>query len=271
MKSKLAYSRKDLLCFLACVAFLLLNIGAIGAGGRKRAKEMVCLSNLRQWGDIFQAFTNDNNGYFYSGASPLGHWWIADLEDQYQSYKKNPLWFCPTAKNPIRDEHGITRLTFGTFGAWGIYTRSDHGSLCADGVAGSYGLNACVLNVPPGATSGWYRTENSWRTPHVQGAANIPVFLDSRRFDSWPSHTDQPPQYEAQYPLGIGRISDFCFNRHNGAVSCLFMDWSVRKVGLKQLWTFKWHRGFHTEGPWTRAGGVTQYDWPEWMRELREY
>jgi hypothetical protein len=49
------------------------------------------------------------------------------------------------------------------------------------------------------------------------------------------------------------------------------MDWSVRKVGLKELWTLKWHRNFDTSGPWTKAGGVKPDDWPKWMRNFRDY
>ncbi|MHC4534918.1 MAG: hypothetical protein ACYS6K_13295 [Planctomycetota bacterium] len=51
----------------------------------------------------------------------------------------------------------------------------------------------------------------------------------------------------------------------------LFMDWSARKIGLKELWKFKWHREYDTEGPWTKAGGVQPLDWPEWMRNFKEY
>ena len=58
-------------------------------------------------------------------------------------------------------------------------------------------------------------------------------------------------------------------NRHNGGINSLFMDWSVRKVNLKQLWGLKWHRGYDTTGPWTRAGGVRPEDWPKWMRRFR--
>ena len=90
MKTKLALKRRDFLVVLCCFAFLLVNNGAIGSGGRRRAKNLVCLSNLLKWGTIFQTYTNNNNGYFYSGVvdSP-GYWWIADLEERYQSYKKN--------------------------------------------------------------------------------------------------------------------------------------------------------------------------------------
>jgi hypothetical protein len=49
------------------------------------------------------------------------------------------------------------------------------------------------------------------------------------------------------------------------------MDWSVRKVALKELWTLKWHRQFDTTGPWTKAGGVRSEDWPEWMGSFDDY
>jgi len=66
----------------------------------------------------------------------------------------------------------------------------------------------------------------------------------------------------------MGRI---CINRHRGYTGCAFMDSSARKVGLKELWTLKWHRQFNTAGPWTLAGGVGPSDWPEWMRHFRDY
>ena len=62
-----------------------------------------------------------------------------------------------------------------------------------------------------------------------------------------------------------------CLNRHNAAVNSAFLDWSVRKVDLKELWTLKWHKNYDTHGPWTIAGGVTPDDWPEWMKGMRDY
>jgi prepilin-type processing-associated H-X9-DG protein len=60
-------------------------------------------------------------------------------------------------------------------------------------------------------------------------------------------------------------------DRHSGHINCLFLDWSVRKVGLKELWTLKWHESFNTAGPWTKAGGVTLKKWPPWMRGFKDY
>jgi hypothetical protein len=49
------------------------------------------------------------------------------------------------------------------------------------------------------------------------------------------------------------------------------MDWSVHRVGLKQLWTLKWHREYDTGGPWTKTGGALPGDWPPWMRKFKDY
>lgn len=269
MKDKTRFTKKEILVVLGCAVFLLLNIGAIGSGGRRRAKEMVCLSNLRQWGVIFQTYTNNNDGHFYSGVvGTPGYWWIAQLEERYQSYKQNRLWFCPTAQKPIVDEYGVFSPTSNVFNAWGIY--HNPGMLSADGVAGSYGLNGYVLAIYGSTYEGGVPAVDGWRTPNVAGASNVPVFMDALRFDLWPIETQGPAFYESAAWSG-NLMARCCINRHNGAINCLFMDWSTRKIGLKELWTLKWHRTFNTEGPWTKAGGVQSSDWPEWMRNFQDY
>ena len=60
---------------------------------------------------------------------------------------------------------------------------------------------------------------------------------------------------------------DFVGESLNG----LFMDWSVRKIGLKELWTLKWHPQFNTANEWTKAGGAQPEDCPEWMRKFKDY
>jgi prepilin-type processing-associated H-X9-DG protein len=55
--------------------------------------------------------------------------------------------------------------------------------------------------------------------------------------------------------MGSG-VKPFRVNRHNEHVNGLFLDWSVRKIGLKELWTLKWFPQFDAAGPWAKAGGV---------------
>jgi len=66
-------------------------------------------------------------------------------------------------------------------------------------------------------------------------------------------------------------MNHFAIDRHNGFVNFLFMDWSVRHVGLKENWTLKWHRGYVTSGPYTTAGGARPEDWPVWLRRYKDY
>jgi prepilin-type processing-associated H-X9-DG protein len=83
---------------------------------------------------------------------------------------------------------------------------------------------------------------------------------------------DEPPPECEPAPVATDRWSwQSCINRHNGGVNGLFYDWSVRKVGLKELWTLKWYPDFNTAGPWTKAGGVRPGDWPAWMRQFKDY
>jgi len=60
-------------------------------------------------------------------------------------------------------------------------------------------------------------------------------------------------------------------NRHDGYINGLFLDLSVQRIGLKELWTLKWYPDFDTSNPLTKAGGVQPSDWPEWMRKFKDY
>ncbi len=56
-----------------CALILISCLGAAGRQGRKRAKEIVCLANLQQWGSMFQAYTDDHDGNFNPGWDGCGH------------------------------------------------------------------------------------------------------------------------------------------------------------------------------------------------------
>ena len=60
-------------------------------------------------------------------------------------------------------------------------------------------------------------------------------------------------------------------NGNNGNINGAFMDWTVRKIGLKELWALNWYRGFNMANAWTKAGGVMPEDWPQWMRTFKDY
>ena len=259
MKTKLPLTRLDFFVLLCCIALLLLNIGAIGSGGRRRAKEMVCLSNLRQWGTMFEMFTNDNDGYFNRGWD-VGETdlWMNALRPYYGDSWN--LLLCPTAKSTPGD--------YGVFKAW--YRHVDLPGGGEHRYVSSYGINSWTNNMTH--DRGFRKEVWFWKNVRgVKGKNNIPVFADATWHDAWPLHTDSPPPSQGGWPGGASEMMHFCIDRHNGAINMLFMDWSARKVGLKELWKLKWHRNFETRGPWTKAGGVIMWDWPEWMRNFKDY
>ena len=180
---------------------------------------------------------------------------------------KRILWCPMTAKREIT-EYGS--MSGGTFQAWAF--RHQGRMAMPQDVHVSYGINFW-LSLPP---RDWYLYERyspyCWSSCDVKGANNIPVKSDSclpwisMRFYFDPPECDAIPDAKStRYSL------PGCINRHDGGINMLFMDWSVRKVGLKELWTLKWNRKFDTSNRWTKAGGAQPEDWPQWMRSFKDY
>lgn len=115
---------------------------------------------------------------------------------------------------------------------------------------------------------------NPWRTLHVKGAAHIPLLTDAREFSAYiiggPDYCPLPPKYEDGPGVRPGGLMFACVNRHEEHVNSLFLEGSVRKVGLKELWRLQWYPGFDTNGPWTSSWDPPPI-WPQWMRRFKDY
>jgi len=211
------------------------------------------MNSLKQWGIIFYSYTSDNDGRFFTSVDRVeGHWWIDTTRNYWQAVPD--IFLCPNATKPIKERN-----------------RNAHSAWKIDSVSGSYGINSWICGPPQGKTELLEHkpVENYWRIADANEADNIPVFFDAMWPETWPEETDKPPEPTIrQNAKGMQRV---CCNRHEGNVNVLFMDRSVRRVGLKELWKLKWHRNYNTDGPWTIAGGAQPMDWPEWMRTFRDY
>ena len=220
---------------------------------RKQARAVACQSNLKQWGLSYAMYCDDNNGCFFSGEG-VGHgqYW----RDTMRPYAKNvKMWLCPQATKA--EGGGVPTQTYR---AWKY--QND---------VGSYGLNGWVLN--PGNFVWRTPASDYWRTSRVKGASNIPVFTDMWYVDAWPRDDDE--EYDRETGPGDhpddNEMRRVCVNRHDGFIKVLFMDWSVRRIGLKELWTLKWHKTFNTRNTHTIAGGAWPEDWEQWMRRFKDY
>ncbi len=253
MKCNTFQSRCDTLIAVLCLVFLLTSLGSVGGIGRTRARDFLCRSHLQQWASIFDSCTLDNDGFFPTlGASDSGRWWIEML---WPYARDAGLLACPAAMNASP------------------YVQSTHRAWSLGQYAGSYGVSGWIGNRAE-VVSGHRGapTVEFWQTPRVRGAAGIPVLADMFWVDAWPYTTDSPPAMEQSLNVqGTNEMRRVCVNRHAGSTNFLFADASVRQVGLKEIWALKWHKTYNTMGPWTVAGGVRPTDWPEWMRQFKDF
>jgi len=234
----------ELLVVIAIIALLMSILMPALGRVRKQAKAAACMANLHQWGFFWLMYAQDNDGCFFRYSGWL---WMGPLRPYYKNKK---LLLCPMATRTW-DEGGYFGNPFSAWGPW----QSDYGS---------YGMNGYFYNPQIALLAGHGAPEDHWRTPYVKSAANIPLLLDCNWVDGWPEPTDEPPEFDGQFDWGFSsNMRRFCVNRHNRVVNILFADFSVRKIGLKQLWTLKWHRGYDVN--------ADPPVWPDWMRKFKEY
>jgi prepilin-type N-terminal cleavage/methylation domain-containing protein len=297
-----AFTLIELLVVIAMIALLMAILLPVLSRVRKQAKAMVCQARLRQWSMALAAYTEDSQGHFPCSVGGANGIWL--LRGAYLS-KKDPntppeslnhfnskdLTLCPLASQPKGS--GQTSFSFGAtyygvgtrFGGTQVSGRYGSASLAwevvtpAPGFRGSYGLNAYLFygfdtldnSVPAGFVPvfpGQHPMDLDVLS--LRGRADIPVLLDAVAPFYSPNCGDPPQRKDdGSVPSGLGGV--FCMNRHQYFTNTLFLDWSVRKVGLKELWTLYWYRGFNRAGRWTRAGGVKPEAWPEWMRKFKDY
>jgi prepilin-type N-terminal cleavage/methylation domain-containing protein len=269
MGERRGFTLIELLVVIAIIALLMSILMPALAKVREQARTVGCMGNLRQWGMVCTMYAEANSGKLWSGIAPDYWYWLYDLPEELQCWKQNKTWFCPTATKLLINEQGVRAQTLNIFNAWGIYKDTYQGRGPSHlGIAGSYGLNSWFLSGP--LTTDSARQSYWGLLTAVRNSNSVPLFIDALRFDLWPLATTAPAnyEYEAWTDQDMARC---CINRHAGYVGCVFADATVRKVGLKELWTLKWSKSFNTAGPWTLAGGVTPDDWPAWIRPLRDY
>ena len=271
MSKRRGFTLIELLVVIAIIALLMSILMPALRKVKEQGKMIKCLGNQRQWNVQAAMFTESNNGQFWKSESgALCYWFIRYMDEDLKDWKLNKTWLCPSGQKPVQDERGAMIPSLNIFNAWGIFRDTGRNGIC-----GSYGINGYCLvpqgNIAPTATyEGGVQVKYGWKQVGEPGCSGTPWWLEALRFDLWPLDTSPPAdnEFAAWSGNNMGRT---CINRHQGSLTAAFMDWSARKVGLKEMWTLKWHKNFNTRGPWTRAGGVDDTMWPEWIRPFKDY
>jgi hypothetical protein len=256
------------LVVVAIIALLMSLLMPSLERARQQARESVCKSNLKHWGIVFSMYADSYDGQFHDygcwpveGAGDVAgcHRWPVSLEQFYSDPK---LRFCPMASAATWADGGAPIR----FGAWFAEM-----PLPGDNFVpyGSYGANEWTCSKFLGDPD--FDDSLFWKTPSVRRAANIPLISDCWWAGGFPEYEDPPPEYDGEQ-WGEGQMRRYCIARHGDGIIMCFVDFSVRKVGLKQLWGLKWHRSFRTDlGPRDDVVCGSAGGWPCWMENFRRY
>ncbi len=284
----------DVFIILACMFFLTMNMGIIAGGARRRAKEALCLSRLFKWGQVFQIYANDNDGHLTGWHelspgdetyAPPGvsvyfheHCWIPRLHKYYGKpveYEQvdgewvfngswdfcmcpssNMTWFGGEFSGPMTgwDFGWLHEMAGGEY--WPYY----------DSSYGSYGKNSWITDSQTWWGGGELGLTAYWDTTRVSGAGTVPLFGDSSMMGGFAVVHDEIPSESIRVPMAeSGELERWVINRHTGGVNMLFMDFSARRVELKQLWQYPWHRNWDSS---LAPDPEDPEQWPDWINEL---
>ncbi len=270
----------ELLVVIAIIALLMGILMPALSRVKKQARSVACQALLKQWGTIWSMYCDENDGRFPE-AGDLG-WkrgtWVIAFRPQYRTRSKVLL--CPSASKR-RPTGTASNVAYGD--STHTYIMGSGGIFDAREEASYGGNNWLYYGHGSGAIQGRPIRWN-WKQKDVGQAFRIPVFADTMWRGGGPCYRTSetaapsrgfnritPPQFDGQW-LGAGyEMMHFVLSRHQTGINMLFMDWTVRSVGLKELWTFKWHREYPINGLWTKAGGIQPSDWPAWMRSFKDY
>jgi prepilin-type N-terminal cleavage/methylation domain-containing protein len=271
----------ELLVVIAIIALLMSILMPALRNVRDQAKDSICKQRLQQWGVMFNMYASEWDGrlmgwanYAWYGGEFVEHAWIPMMYDYAKGFD---IYLCPAATRTWGEgEDMMSHIAAWDFqylqdefamGEWFPYYRvgGDDNPIYA---YGSYGKNEFVTY-----TDVVNDTSEYYMTIRVKNVAKIPLLGCSLFLAGFPDAWDEPSPVKYHHPFDNRWLVD----RHHLAINMVNLDWSVRKVGLKQLWQLRWNRQKHQDGSsaWGHPNVVPDpyipEEWPEWMRNAKNY
>mgnify|MGYP000876009773 CR=1 FL=1 len=291
-----AFTLIELLVVISVIALLMAILIPALHRARNQGRAVACQSNLRQWAMTLAAYTEAHEGRFPSDRTGHSALWvlrgtfIGDTDPNadraaLHGFGTKGIALCPMATRPsvdgIRGRFSEVFIASGAVRgvriegyagwpteAWKVLTPTPP-------FIGSYGYNHALFCGFRAETifgpEGPMKTLPNLNAFSMREHTSVPVMLDATAPVSNWSMTD-PGALTPMWRTGTaGGLNMFLMDRHGRSVNGMFLDWSVRRVGLKELYTLKWASDFDRTNRWTKAGGVQPDDWPKWMRECKDY
>lgn len=250
----------ELLVVIAIIALLLAILMPAMQRARKQTRGVICLHNLKQWGLATAQYAAEwedklwRDSYPQAGliATSPGDW-METLRPYYQDVDE--IRYCAAATKPSVD-YESTEMRGDIDHAWGRPNEASESSprdyVSRGTYWGSYGLNRWV-------TDPVNNDERYWKYASVKNANEVPVLVDCAHWHLRARDDDKlPPKPLVMYGdfpengNGGTDIWRVFLDRHNQAVQACFLDGSVNKIRLWELWNVKWHRTFQKQ-LYTRA------------------
>lgn len=280
----------ELLVVIAIIALLMSILMPALTKVKRQAQGVLCQNGLKQWALILSMYAEDFDGYvpqgltYESGAYTMRTWWYVAMR-RYYTPNKN-IFLCPTATKPREGGEIGEKAVFATSYAeqgnapfyldtfmpkeYLTFEGSSHGYIRV-----SYGINGMVMNWPLSYSNIdiWDAIGHQYNNVKISGANLVPVFGDCYNSSGSWFYWGRPTRLEGLDVVAEwdSEIPKWCRNRHGskseGVTNLSFLDGTVRRVGLKEMYTLHWHKKWKTE----ISQSPTAAEWPEWMVKFKDY
>ena len=238
-----AFTLIELLVVVAIIVALLAILLPSLNSALSVANTAVCASNLKQMGVAHLAYAADHTGTHPPASTDTSepHW--LELLTKYAG-NMDEIRYCPETDRYEFDPNATSvpqRVGSRTQTWW--LKQNTYG-------VGFYGGGSYGANIFAHSTAGWgspiakhFRSINDATRAH-----NIPLLADCVWHNSYPLDTNTAPAAEPNGSLaGSSLMGRYLIRRHHNAINVGFLDNSVRRVDLPDMWTLDWHKNFQTK------------------------